>query len=205
MSTRTLGHCVRLICLPALALLGSGCMSLGDFAALPPIDNSHMSHAIAQIAPLGTPRDEAIQRLKAAGVEGEYLRVEKMFVNAEGPRPPQQATTLDNFFVCERWVRPNGELWQFQADLEFDETGRLSNIHSGEPWRASGGPGAVMLTRFQRRPDGSMANLGLARDGDVPRLLHATSNGQYPPGAPNSPQVAVAFTNSPNALDKTPR
>jgi hypothetical protein len=62
--------------------------------------------AILELAPLGTPRDEAIARWKDAGIDGTF-------------------GTNDSIWYCDAWRRPDGQTWELSVAMLFDEQGRL--------------------------------------------------------------------------------
>lgn len=97
----------------AIALI-AGCR-LGQ---QPIIEESRLSWSeqkarIHEIAPVGTPRDEAVERLRAAGIDGEF-----------GAR--------DTIYYCGLWERPDGTYWQMDVALLFDAEGRLYDLRPAE-------------------------------------------------------------------------
>ncbi|MEX0716897.1 MAG: hypothetical protein WD066_09930 [Planctomycetaceae bacterium] len=99
--------------LAAAIALAAGCR-LGQ----PTIEANRLSWSeqksrIHEIAPVGTPRDEAVERLRAAGIDGEF-----------GAR--------DTIYYCGLWERPDGTHWQMDVALLFDADGRLYDLRPAE-------------------------------------------------------------------------
>jgi len=71
-----------------------------------PIVFDEQSKELLKIAPLGTPKAEAIQKLEAAGISGEF---------ASSP----------SIYYCDLWERENGKRWHLNVALLFNEAGAL--------------------------------------------------------------------------------
>ena len=71
-----------------------------------PMVYEEQSKELLKIAPLGTPKDQAIQQLEAAGVSGEF---------ASSP----------SIYYCDLWKRENGNRWHLNVALLFNEAGEL--------------------------------------------------------------------------------
>lgn len=69
---------------------------------------------VLTIIPLGTDRDEAVKKLKEAGVEGAFSQVSQ------------------SVFYCDTWQRENGERWWMNVALLFDESGKLKSTRNPE-------------------------------------------------------------------------
>jgi len=77
-----------------------------------PIADADLTKRIVEIAPIGTPRDETIQKLRSAGIDGAF-GTEKSAIGKE-------------YFCCRSWQRPNGEVWRINLLLHFDKAGNFS-------------------------------------------------------------------------------
>lgn len=61
---------------------------------------------VLEIAPLGTARDEAMKRLKTAGIGGDFGENRSIY-------------------YCDYWKRSDRESWHINVVLLFDEQGKL--------------------------------------------------------------------------------
>ena len=87
----------------ALMIAVSGCQLFEQQERIgPPMGYREQVSEIRRIVSLGTPRETAVEMLKAAGIKGEYSRVAK------------------TIFYCHSWKRPNGERLQMTVSLLFD-------------------------------------------------------------------------------------
>ena len=87
-------------------LIGSGCQ-LGAGGVVPsPLSFDQQRNKILEIVPLHTPRSEVEVRLKAVGIEGNFG------VN-------------DSVYYCDSWSQENGDRWQIDVALLFDDQGEL--------------------------------------------------------------------------------
>lgn len=71
-----------------------------------PLVFEEQSQKILAIAPLGTPKAEAIQKLTDAGISGEF---------ASSP----------SIYYCDLWEQENGNRWHMNVALLFNEQGEL--------------------------------------------------------------------------------
>jgi hypothetical protein len=76
-----------------------------------PIADADLTKKILDVAPIGTPRDEAIGRLKAAGIDGAFGSDHSAFGK--------------DYFCCQTWRREHGEVWRISLLLHFDKSGKL--------------------------------------------------------------------------------
>jgi hypothetical protein len=76
-----------------------------------PIADADLSKNIFEIAPKGTPRDETIAKLRAAGIDGSFA--------------PDKSTMGKDYFCCQSWRRPDGEVWRINMLLHFDKSGNF--------------------------------------------------------------------------------
>lgn len=76
-----------------------------------PIADADLTKRIFEIAPKGTPRDETIAKLRAAGIDGSYA--------------PDKSMMGKDYFCCQTWRRPSGEVWRISMLLHFDKSGKF--------------------------------------------------------------------------------
>lgn len=76
-----------------------------------PVADADLTKKILAVAPVGTPRDEAVRRLKAAGVDGAFGSDKSAFGK--------------DYYCCQTWRRPHGEVWRISLLLHFDKSGNL--------------------------------------------------------------------------------
>lgn len=91
-----------------LCLLG-GCV--GPQTVRCPIEDADLTKKILAVAPVGTPREETIQRLKAAGIDGAFGSDKSAFGK--------------DYYCCQTWRRSHGEVWRISLLLHFDKSGKL--------------------------------------------------------------------------------
>lgn len=205
--------CAGLMLAAVAALTAPGCAVIDVMSANRPVDDSHMSHAIAAIAPIGTPRDQTIQRLNAAGIQGDFINSVGHVVDGKMSMSEVDVTLRDSLYEAQSWKRPNGEDWLIDVLLTFDTAGRLESITSQPNFGHV--PPSTRLVRRRWRPDGQgLAFQQLGNDGDVPRLLQLTSTAANTPGVATTqsastaesseflpPKIAIGISDSPNAFD----
>jgi hypothetical protein len=92
-----------------LILAMAGCV--GPQMVRCPIADADLTKRILEIAPKGTPRDETIAKLKAAGIDGSF-GAEKSAFGKE-------------YFCCQSWRRPDGEVWRINLLVHFDKAGNF--------------------------------------------------------------------------------
>jgi hypothetical protein len=94
---------------PLLLGLIAGCV--GPSTVRCPIPDADLTKKILAIAPVGTPRDEAIRKLREAGVGGAFGSDKSGFGK--------------DYFCCQTWRRSHGEAWRISLLLHFDKEGKL--------------------------------------------------------------------------------
>ncbi|MFN0195176.1 MAG: hypothetical protein ACKVT0_00395 [Planctomycetaceae bacterium] len=100
---RSVAHC-RFIWLGS-ALLHVGCLIPGTIEPSP-WTYSEQQQEILKLAPVGTSREEVVDRLKKAGIDGTF-------------------GVSDTVYYCDIWNRPGGERWHLNVALYFDDEGLL--------------------------------------------------------------------------------
>lgn len=90
-----------------VASLMAGCqMTPAPSLVSCPLPQADQARAILDIAPLDTPRDEVVERLKKAGFAGNFGE-------------------NNSIFYCDIWDKGEGIRWHVNVSLLFDEEGRL--------------------------------------------------------------------------------
>lgn len=149
----------RLRCMPPVGLLAlaffcltlAGCQlgSAGKIVASP-WSSAQQEQAILELVPLGTPRDEVVERLSQAGIEGGF-------------------GVSDSVFYCDLWKRPSGEWWHINVALLFDQSGRLYKTRPAELAAASlGASGGSEFGASQLPAEQSPAVQGRVTDESAP-------------------------------------
>lgn len=107
-------------------VLLAGCQLTGARVIPSPLTYSEQEKEILAIVPLGIDRDEAVKKLAAAGVRGEF-------------------GTSRSIYYCDLWERKNGELWHMNVALLFDKSGKLykSQMSQAEIGTATGKEAAL--------------------------------------------------------------
>ncbi|MCH9653995.1 MAG: hypothetical protein K0U86_15140 [Planctomycetes bacterium] len=101
------GHHFHRMTIPVIlnALILVSCTGLGQVVPAPMVFEEQ-SKELLKIVPLGTPKTEAIQKLEAAGISGEFA-------------------TSPSIYYCDLWERENGKRWHLNVALLFNEAGAL--------------------------------------------------------------------------------
>lgn len=71
-----------------------------------PMVFEEQSKELLKLVPLGTHKEEAIQKLSAAGISGEF-------------------SSSPSIYYCDLWERENGTRWHLNVALLFNEAGAL--------------------------------------------------------------------------------
>jgi hypothetical protein len=95
--------------LPLIVVLIAGCVVPQMVRC--PVADTDLTKRILEIAPKGTPRDETIGKLKAEGIDGSFA--------------PVKSAMGKDYFCCQSWRRPNGEVWRINLLLHFDKEGNF--------------------------------------------------------------------------------
>lgn len=93
-----------------LLCLAAGCVAPQTVRC--PLEDATLDKKILEIAPVGTPRDEAVKRLNDAGIRGAFGSEHSGFGK--------------DYYCCQVWRQPNGEFWRISLLLHFDKSGNLS-------------------------------------------------------------------------------
>ncbi|WP_145212771.1 hypothetical protein [Gimesia alba] len=103
------GRWVRCLGVAAICLLSElalvACTGLQQVVPAPLVFEEQ-SQKILEIAPMGTQKEQAIQRLNAAGISGEF-------------------SSSPSIYYCDLWEREDGKRWHLNVALLFNETGEL--------------------------------------------------------------------------------
>lgn len=93
----------------ALALCGlplTGCQTLPPSLVACPMPAVEQASRVQKIVPIGTPRDEAVAKLKKAGIDGTF-------------------STGNSIFYCDTWTQGEEERWHINVELLFNESGEV--------------------------------------------------------------------------------
>jgi hypothetical protein len=93
----------------ALTVLIAGCVAPQMVRC--PLADADLTKRIFEIAPKGTPRDETIAKLRAAGFDGAF--------------GSDKSAMGKDYFCCRSWQRPDGEVWRINLLLHFDKMGNF--------------------------------------------------------------------------------
>lgn len=94
----------RILCVGLLTL--AGCQMTNGRIIPSPLSYSEQEKELLVIAPVGTDREEAVRKLSAAGIEGDF-------------------GSSRSIYYCDLWNRKNGERWHMNVALMFDKSGKL--------------------------------------------------------------------------------
>ena len=103
---RNLGIGAIGICTTIAVILLSGCHLGLARVTESPLSYSEQKQAILEVAPIGTPRNEAMNKLSEAGIEGSY-------------------GVSESIFYCDTWTREDGAKWHINVSLYFDKSNKL--------------------------------------------------------------------------------
>ena len=87
-------------------LLSAGCQLNSQQIVASPLSYRDQEAEILKIVPEGTPRQEAIEKLAAAGIQGEL----------GGKR---------TIYYCDLWEREDGQRWHLNVALLFNDSGEV--------------------------------------------------------------------------------
>jgi hypothetical protein len=87
-------------------LLLAGCQLTIGRIIPSPLTYSEQEKEILAIAPRGIDRDEAVKKLTAAGLKGDF-------------------GSTRSIYYCDEWHRDSGERWHMNVALLFDKEGKL--------------------------------------------------------------------------------
>lgn len=90
-----------------------GCRLTDPGVTAAPLSVAQQRAAILKIVPVGTPRDKVVGKLHTAGIGGTF-------------------GTGDSIYYCDMWKRDDGQMWQLDVALLFDEAGKLYELRQGE-------------------------------------------------------------------------
>jgi len=156
----------RLVLLFAILLGQTGCAAGPQTGLLveSPLPTETQQAELLAIAPVGTPREETLQKLADAGL-----------VIHQG--------ASDTIYYCDVWNRPDGNRWRMNVALLFDKQGRLYRARSADaltsvdsgtdtpaPASVDLGPGTPAAPSEQRiaRPSAAVTPAGANQPDDAP-------------------------------------
>jgi hypothetical protein len=94
-------------------LVVAGCASISSQIVPCPLTYSEQTKEVLNVVPKGTRREDALRKLAAAGIEGNFGSSRRVY-------------------YCELWNRPDGSRWHLNVALLFDETGKLYRTQSAD-------------------------------------------------------------------------
>ena len=89
-----------------LTIVLGGCQSMPPSLVRCPLPAVEQAGQVEEIVPLGTMREDAVSRLKKAGIAGNFGEA-------------------NSIFYCDVWNRSDSERWHINVALLFDEDGKL--------------------------------------------------------------------------------
>jgi hypothetical protein len=104
---------VTLVAVLLIALPSAGCSSVGRAIVPCPLPFADQEKAILAVVPKGTRRDSLLRRLQTAGIEGSFGISQRVY-------------------YCDLWNRPDGQRWQMNIALLFDENGVLYRTQAAD-------------------------------------------------------------------------
>jgi hypothetical protein len=104
---------VRLLAALLVALASFGCSSVGRAIVPCPLTYADQEKEVLAVVPKGTRREDVLRRLHAAGIEGSFGISQRVY-------------------YCDLWNRPDGQRWQMNIALLFDEKGVLYKTQVGD-------------------------------------------------------------------------
>lgn len=137
-SSRSLGVSSTFVSFSLLVLI-IGCASpkSGSLQTLATFTVQRQS--LLDVVPIGTDKTTALDRLKAAGVEGNVSRVS------------------EKIFYCDLWRRENGDVWPMNVAILFDSQDKVYRVQSsvGE---TDEGSSSDAPAQAQNWPEGSSSS-----------------------------------------------
>ncbi len=102
----------------AWVLLAAGCQTMSPSLVTCPWPAAEQARKIDELVPPGTTREEAVSRLKKAGIAGNFGEA-------------------DSIYYCDIWNRSDSERWHINVALLFDEEGKLYALRPDPHGRAA--------------------------------------------------------------------
>jgi hypothetical protein len=90
-----------------------GCSALSRQIVQCPLTYSEQEKEVLAVVPKGVRREEALRRLQAAGIEGNFGISRRVY-------------------YCDLWIRPNRERWHMNVALLFDDVGKLYKTQTAD-------------------------------------------------------------------------
>lgn len=154
----------------ALVVLSSCQMTPVRVSACP-LTFDQQSAEIVGIAPLGTPRDAAVELLADAGIRGNFAHMS------------------NSIYYCDLWERPDGERWHTQVALLFDDEGLLyatrpadAAVSAGQAQTAAAAGDSDRAINFEKPEDRNDVGGGAAARRPAETSPRADARGGTAPG-----------------------
>jgi hypothetical protein len=96
-----------------VAVASFGCSSVGRAIVPCPLGYSDQEKEVLAVVPIGTRREDVLRRLGAAGIEGNFGISQRVY-------------------YCDLWNRRDGQRWQMNVALCFDEKGVFYKTQVGD-------------------------------------------------------------------------
>lgn len=113
MMVRRFSCCILLASVWIAGILIAGCATSTGHVVECPLTATQQQQAIQEIVPLGTPREQAAERLTKAGIE---------FTTAAG----------DSMYYCSTWKRSDGTRWHLNVAMLFDQENKLYRLREAD-------------------------------------------------------------------------
>jgi len=121
-------------------LVIAGCATVSSQIVPCPLTYSEQTKEVLNVVPKGTRRDDALRKLAAAGIEGNF-------------------GTSRRVYYCELWNRPDGSRWHLNVALLFDETGKLYKTQAADSEVTSSSEKSLPPSPSQSNEPGQMGGL----------------------------------------------
>lgn len=111
----------------------AGCQTLPPSLVACPLPAVEQAAHIQKLVPIGTPRDEAVAKLKQAGIAGTF-------------------GTGNSIFYCDTWTRGDDERWYMNVELLFNESGEVYAYRPDSERHAGGNLDGVGTAKVAKPP-----------------------------------------------------
>ena len=105
------GSCLVLLPLIGSLLASAGCSVFEREPILNAMSYDEQVREIKRLVPKGTPRKLAVQRLKKAGIVGDFAEMR-----------------YQTLYHCEIWNHPDGHRYHMFVTLQFDDKGLVEGV-----------------------------------------------------------------------------
>jgi hypothetical protein len=127
-------------------LLAAGCQTMSPSLVSCPWSAVEQARKIDEIVPPGSTREEAVSRLKKAGIAGNFGEA-------------------DSIYYCDIWNRDDSERWHINVALLFDEEGKLYALRPDPHGKSTAGQ-SLPAANVKKRSDAAESHGGPGDPGD---------------------------------------